>query len=202
MNGQSWQAWPSHTRLAKMCSISKRTAERATKELESFELLHVSRQANCANRYEMRGGTDTDDATDRDDATDGRDGGVPTAVSLGTDEDDGGVPTRMSPEPLNITSDRTSEYITSDRGSESPQIGSQLKDGSRFKDGGDKNEAGPDNLDPLAQPNLTAPQASGFIPRGASATSTTTPTHLTYRDAQALGLGPPAPRFQKIRARW
>jgi hypothetical protein len=63
-------------------------------------------------------------------------------------------------------------------------------------------ERATDNLNPLAQPNLTASQTSGFVPRGASATSTTTPTHFTYEEAQALGLGPPAPRFQKIRARW
>ena len=99
VNGDSWQAWPSHQRLAKMCSISKRTAERGTKELEDVGLLYVSRKANCANRYEMRGGTERDDDTEvsRDMS---RDMGVPTQVSLGTDEDVARVPTRMSPEPL------------------------------------------------------------------------------------------------------
>jgi len=77
-----------------MCSTSKRTVERVTKELEAVGLLDVSRRANCPNRYEMRGGTDTDDGTDS------RDGRVPTAVTGGTVRDDGGVPTRMSPKPL------------------------------------------------------------------------------------------------------
>jgi Helix-turn-helix domain len=88
MNGDSWQAWPSHQRLAKMCSISKRTAERSTRELEEAGLLSISRKANCPNRYEMRGGTDRDDDTDCQLTV--PDSEVPTAVSLGTDEDDGG----------------------------------------------------------------------------------------------------------------
>jgi DNA-binding transcriptional MocR family regulator len=53
MNGETRQAWPSHSRLAEMCAADKRTIERATKELESRKHLRVSRKANCANRYEM-----------------------------------------------------------------------------------------------------------------------------------------------------
>ena len=53
MNGETRQAWPSHSRLAEMCAANKRTIERATKELESRKHLRVSRKANCANRYEM-----------------------------------------------------------------------------------------------------------------------------------------------------
>jgi Helix-turn-helix domain len=95
LNADSWQAWPSHLRIAKMCSISKRTAERGTKELEGAGLLTISRKANCANRYEMRGGTDGDNDSDSPDDT-----GVSTAVTVGTDEDVASVPTGMSPEPL------------------------------------------------------------------------------------------------------
>lgn len=104
MNGDSREAWPSHSTLAEMCSVAPRTSERAVKELEKAGLLHVSRKANCSNRYEMRKvasaelvGTDED--VDR----------VPTAVSLPPDEDGTTPPTRMSPEPLNITSERTSD---------------------------------------------------------------------------------------------
>src|SRR5580658_8489646 len=53
MNGETRQAWPSHSRLAEMCAADKRTVERATKELEALKHLKVSRKANCANRYEM-----------------------------------------------------------------------------------------------------------------------------------------------------
>ena len=53
MNGETRQAWPSHSRLAEMCAADKRTIERATKELETRKHLRVSRKANCANRYEM-----------------------------------------------------------------------------------------------------------------------------------------------------
>ncbi len=99
------QAWPSHSVLAKMCSVEKRTSERAVHELESAGLLRVSRVPNRSNRYEMRR--------------------LPTGESVGTDEDDTRVPTEMvpppdeygttpptgmSPEPLSITSYRTS-YI-------------------------------------------------------------------------------------------
>ena len=54
MNGKRWQAWPTHTRLAKMCAISRRSSERATKELEQAGLLLIRRKANCNNIYEMR----------------------------------------------------------------------------------------------------------------------------------------------------
>jgi DNA-binding transcriptional MocR family regulator len=53
MNGETRQAWPSHSRLAEMCAADKRTIERATKELETRKHLRVSRKTNCANRYEM-----------------------------------------------------------------------------------------------------------------------------------------------------
>lgn len=53
MNGETRQAWPSHSRLAEMCAADKRTIERATKELETRKHLRVSRKANCASRYEM-----------------------------------------------------------------------------------------------------------------------------------------------------
>jgi hypothetical protein len=85
MNGEYRQAWPSHSTLAKMCSVGRRTSERAVQELEKAGLLNVSRMANRSNRYEMRRvptgetlGTDEDDAR------------VPTAVTLPPDEDDGG----------------------------------------------------------------------------------------------------------------
>jgi Helix-turn-helix domain len=80
MNGDSRQAWPSHSTLAKMCSVEKRTSERAVKELEKAGLLSVRRVANCSNRYEMRripttGSIPTDMTED-----DGWDDPVPTAV--------------------------------------------------------------------------------------------------------------------------
>jgi len=54
--------------------------------------------------------------------------------------------------------------------------------------------------DTLAQPKSSDFPTSGFVPR---ATSTTTPTHFTYEEAQARGLGPPvAPRFEKPKTRW
>jgi hypothetical protein len=55
-----------------------------------------------------------------------------------------------------------------------------------------------ESLSPIAQPNPPAFPTSGFVPR-ASATSTTTPSRFTYEEAQAQGLGPPAPRFEKTR---
>jgi hypothetical protein len=61
--------------LADMCSVAKRTAERATQELEKAGLLHVSRMANCSNRYEMRR--------------------APTEESVGTDQGDE-CPTRTT----------------------------------------------------------------------------------------------------------
>jgi hypothetical protein len=95
MNGDTRQAWPSHPRLARMCSVAKRTAERATQELERAGLLLVSRKANCSNRYEMRRvptgetvGTDQDD--DR----------VPTAVTVGTDASVGGYRRQCRPNLL------------------------------------------------------------------------------------------------------
>ena len=42
MNGETRQAWPSHSRLAEMCAANKRTIERATKELESRKHLRIS----------------------------------------------------------------------------------------------------------------------------------------------------------------
>jgi Helix-turn-helix domain len=104
MNGDYRQAWPSHSALARMCSVEKRTSERAVKELEKAALLAVSRKANCSNRYEMRRvPTGESVGTDEDDAS------VPTAIVLPPDEDGTTPPTWMSPEPLNITSERTSD---------------------------------------------------------------------------------------------
>ena len=34
MNSKTKEAWPSHSTLAKMCGVAKRTAERGTRELE------------------------------------------------------------------------------------------------------------------------------------------------------------------------
>jgi hypothetical protein len=79
MNGNDRQAWPSHATLARMCSVEKRTSERAVQELERAGLLRVSRVPNRSNRYEMRR--------------------VPTGESVGTDEDDTRVPTAMVPPP-------------------------------------------------------------------------------------------------------
>ena len=76
MNGEYRQAWPSHSTLAKMCSVGRRTSERAVQELEKAGLLNVSRMANRSNRYEMRR--------------------VPTGATLGTDEDDARVPTAVT----------------------------------------------------------------------------------------------------------
>jgi Helix-turn-helix domain len=104
MNGDQRQAWPSHVTLARMCAVEKRTSERAVKELEKAGLLHVSRIPNRSNRYEMRRLP-----TDETGGTDENVGRVPTAMVSPPDEDDGGVPTRMSPEPLNITSERSSD---------------------------------------------------------------------------------------------
>jgi hypothetical protein len=82
MNGDCRQAWPSHSTLAKMCAVEKRTSERAVKELERAGLLRVSRMANRSNRYEMRP--------------------VPTGETVGTDEDDARVPTAMVPPPTRM----------------------------------------------------------------------------------------------------
>jgi hypothetical protein len=65
----------------------------------------------------------------------------------------------------------------------------------------EESKVGPDQPDPIAQPNLSASETSKFVPR-ASAASTTTPTHFTYAEAQALGLGPIRPRYEKARGRW
>jgi hypothetical protein len=102
INGDCRQAWPSHSSLARMCSVEKRTSERAVKELEKAGLLTVSRKANCSNRYEMRRvPTGESVCTDEDDAR------VPTASVPPPDEDGTTPPTRMSPESLNITSEGT-----------------------------------------------------------------------------------------------
>jgi hypothetical protein len=105
MNGDTRQAWPSHSTLARMCGVEKRTSERGVKELEKAGLLHISRVANRSNRYEMRRLKGADqDGTDEDV------GRVPTAMVVPPDEDGTTPLTRMSPEPLNITSDLTAEY--------------------------------------------------------------------------------------------
>ena len=149
MNGEFRQAWPSQKRLAKMCSVSKRTAERATKELEAVGLIHVSRKANCANRYEMR------KVSARTDAGDGR---VPTAMTVGTDSHVGGVPTAMSPEPLDITSERTSnieplmeEAPPSSSFGNSDVVAKEERKGSGERERASRTESKPMFTDYLAQ---------------------------------------------------
>jgi hypothetical protein len=94
LNRESWQAFPSHKKLARMCGVSVRTSEYATGNLERAGYLAISRKANCSNTYEMSLPQETGVGT-ADFAV-----GVPQPVAGGTATSCGSVPQHVAPEPL------------------------------------------------------------------------------------------------------
>lgn len=86
MNSIHKEAWPSHSRLARMCGVAKRTSERATRELERAGHLRVTHRSNTlasgneprSNLYEMVHFA-TSEAKDPDRSVEG---GTDASVSL------------------------------------------------------------------------------------------------------------------------
>ncbi len=105
LNSQTRQGWPGHAVLSEMCGVGYRTSQYATSALEKAGYLRISRRANCANRYEMA----LPKGTARDCGTPPHGVAVPPAPHCGT------PPHGAAPEPLNITSDRTTDRTLSKR---------------------------------------------------------------------------------------
>jgi DNA-binding transcriptional regulator YhcF (GntR family) len=187
-------AWPGFNRLAKLTRLSRRTIIRATKALEQAGHMTITRRKmgteNSPNEYRPV----LKESVQNDTTLVSR--MTPPSVTHDTTPSVTGDTLTSELEPLSEPLNEPLPYKASTAPERNIQIKRVAEEERKIENGEDG-----DSLNPIDQPSHRVFPTPGFVPR-ASATSTTTPTHLTYQEAQALGLGPPAPRFKKNPARW